>query len=258
MKTTEIRISRIGTDEQGCVEPEKARGSVNGHEPMEWVCQRCGKPFRRSAPNRNGGAGPKYCSQACSASAHRRRVEFRCKDCGRVELRKPSLAQHERCWKCAVAHRTAGMKAKPLMHRLDPVARENWLKGQRAPERRERVREWMTGRVMETEKTRRGSARHCKALHFTVRTPAGVPYQVDNLCEFVRTHPDLFDPEDLRNYLRDRAGYQSRATEGLRKLRAVAGTRLSWKGWTLTFGCQDELGRQALGAEEAIRPYGNN
>ena len=38
------------------------------------------------------------------------------------------------------------------MHRLDPVARENWLKGQRAPERRERVREWMTGRAMDAKR----------------------------------------------------------------------------------------------------------
>ena len=30
----------------------------------------------------------------------------------------------------------------------------------------------------------------------------------------------------------------------LRSLRVRVATRLSWKGWTLTFGCDDELGRR--------------
>jgi hypothetical protein len=137
------------------------------------------------------------------------------------------------------------------MHRLDPVARERWLNVQRAPERRERLRKFMTGRVLETEKTRSGSARHCKALHFAVKSPAGVTYRVDNLCEFVRSHRELFLPEDTVNLLRGRGGYSSHASRGLAKLQTVVGTRLTWKGWTLAFGCRDELARQALSVEEA-------
>jgi hypothetical protein len=175
-----------------------------------------------------------------------------------VELRVPSEAQHERCWACAVAYNAARLREKSLVQRLDPVALAKWLEGQRSPERRERLRQVLTGRAKATEKTRRGSARHCRALHCTVRTPAGVPHRVDNLSEFVRTHPDLFAPEDVVNQLRGRAGYQSRATRGLARLQSESDTRLSWKGWTVTFGCQDELGRQALSGEEVIRPYGNN
>jgi hypothetical protein len=142
-------------------------------------------------------------------------------------------------------------------HFLDPLVREKRLRGLRAPERVERMRELMIGRPRASELTRRGSVRHYKALHFSVKSPAGLTYQVDNLSEFVRSHPHLFDPADVINRSRMRASYQCRATQGLRKLRAVAGTRLSWKGWTLTFGCQDELGRQAV-SEEAIRVYENN
>ena len=119
----------------------------------------------------------------------------------------------------------------------------------RTPEHRERMREMVTGREMQTEITRRGSPRHFKALHLTLRTPAGVPYRVDNLCEFVRSHPHLFDPADVVNRSRMRASYQSRATAGLGKLQTASGRALSWKGWTLTFGCTDELGRRALSAE---------
>ena len=242
----------------GFVEPNKAPGAMEGQKAMQRVCQHCGKAFRRTGQSCNGGAGPKYCSRACSGLAHRRRVEFRCRDCGRVELRVRSVALRERCWACAVAHLSAELKARPLLQRLDPVAQERWLEAQRSPERREQLRKRMTGRVMHTEKTRRGSARHCRALHFTVKSPAGVSYRVDNLAEFVRTHSDLFLPEDVKNGMSGRAGYHSRATRGLGSLRVVVGTKLSWKGWTLAFGCLDELGRQALGAEEAVRPYGNN
>ena len=239
----------MNTDTHGVVEARK--------QPKELVCQHCGKAFRGSARKRNGSTGRKYCSAECIALARRRRVEFRCKDCGRVELRVPSEAQHERCWACAMAYNAAKLREKPLVQRLDPLALAKWLEWQRSPERRERLREVMTGRAKATEKTRRGSARHCRALHCTVRTPAGVPHRVDNLSEFVRTHPDLFDPEDVVNRLRGRAGYQSRATRGLARLQSESDTRLSWKGWTVTFGCADELGRQAV-RPEAIRVHENN
>lgn len=231
------------------------------HAAKEKTCQRCGKIFRVHDETR--GTGEKYCSKECSSQALQRRVEWRCRDCGRVEQRLPNVARrYLRCAECGAAYRAARLKGKPLPHVVDPVARENWLKALQAPEHRERISAQMMGRVMATDLTRRGSARHFKALHFTVRTPAGVPYRVDNLSEFVRSHPHLFDPADVVNRSRMRASYQSRATAGLRRLQAVVGTRLSWKGWTLTFGCADELGRRAVSGVEArvegTHSYENN
>ena len=224
----------------------------------EKVCQQCGKTYRRGGPRRCTGAGGMFCSKECQALAARRRVEFRCKDCGRVEMRRPNeVRRFLRCGECGAAYRAARLKGQPLPSVTDPVAREKWLKAMRAPEYRERLRELVTGRLMLTEITRRGSPRHFKALHFTVRTPAGVPYPVDNLCEFVRSHSHLFDAADVVNRSRHRSSYQSRATVGLGKLQAATRTALSWKGWTLTFGYRDELGRQAVSAE-AIRFYENN
>lgn len=216
------------------------------HATKERVCQHCGKIFRRHGPGRNRGTGAKFCSKACSAHALRRFVEFRCQDCGRVEVRRGGKARYVRCGQCGAAYRAARLRGKPLPHVIDPTVREKWLIAQRTPERRQQMSELMTGREMTTEKTRRGSVRHFKALHFCVRSPAGVVYRVDNLSEFVRSNPQLFDPADVVNRSPHPASYQSRASAGLRKLQAVVGTRLSWKGWTLTFGWQDEIGRQQL------------
>ena len=222
------------------------------------ACQQCGKTYRRGGPKRCTGTGGKFCSKECQALAQRRRVEWRCRDCGRVELRAPSHAKaNKRCGECGAAYQLVRRKGLPLPPAVDPVAREKWLQALRTPEHRERMREMVTGREMLTEITRRGSPRHFKALHFTVRTPAGVPYQVDNLCEFIRSHAHLFDPADVVNRSRHRSSYQSRATVGLGKLQTASGRSLSWKGWTLTFGCADELGRQAV-SPEAIRVYENN
>ena len=222
------------------------------HAAKEKVCQQCGKTYGKGGPRRTRGTGEKFCSQACRGLALRRRVEHRCRDCGRVQLRIASDAKrYLRCAECGAAYRAARLRGRPLPHVTDPVARERWLRTMRSPEHRECLSEALTGHLKGTEKTRRGSARHIRALHFWVKTPAGVPYQVDNLSEFVRSHLELFDPEDVVNRSRVRASYQSRATAGLGKLQAVVGTRLSWKGWTLAFGCRDELGRQALSVEEA-------
>jgi hypothetical protein len=217
----------------------------------EKICQHCGKAYRADGDGPNRGTGDKYCSRECAGLSKRRRMEFRCCDCGRVELRRPSLAQrYLRCAACGAAHRVERQKGKPLPCMGDPASREKWLKALQSPEHRERQSEILSGRVKQTELTRRGSPRHAMALHFRVRSPAGVTYQVDNLSEFVRSNPGLFDPEDVVNRYQKPASYASRATNGLRKLRAVVGTRLSWKGWTLALGCDDELWRRPPTAVE--------
>ena len=226
----------------------------------ERVCETCGKAYAGSALNgwRESRTAKRFCSRACKGVAQRRRVLWRCRDCGREEMRKPSVARsHERCEACGAAFRGEQLKRRPLAHVVDPVVRERWLRSQRSPERRERIRQRQTGRARVTELTRLDSPRHAAALHIAVKSPAGVTYLVDNVAAFVRGHPELFAPEDVVNRRPPGTGYKSRASCGLCRLQSVAGTRLSWKGWTLTFGCQDELGRQAVNAE-AIRVYENN
>lgn len=182
----------------------------------------------------------------------KRRVLWRCRDCGCEEMRPPWEARrYERCRPCAAVYLGAQLRERRPPHLTDPVAWERWLKGQQAPERRERMRELMTGREQVTELTRRGSPRHFRALHITVRSPAGVPYRVDNVAAFVRGHPELFSPEDVVSRDPRPGWYRSRAAAGLRRLQSASGTAGSWKGWTLTFGCQDELGRRPLAAGDA-------
>lgn len=230
------------------------------HAARERVCETCGKAYAGSAlsgwPKRT--TGKRFCSRACRGLAQRRRVVWRCRDCGREEMRTPGEARrHERCAACGAAYRGEQLKRRPMAHVVDPVVRERWLRSQRSPERRERISQIQTGRARMTELTRRDSPRHAMALHIAVKSPAGVTYRVDNVSAFVRGHAELFAPEDVVDRRRGDGGYWSRAAAGLRRLQCVAHTRLSWKGWTLTFGCQDELGRQAVSTEE-IQSYGNN
>ena len=221
----------------------------------EKVCEECGKAYAGSAlsgwPERT--AGKRFCSKGCMGLAQRRRIVWQCRDCGREEMRTPGAARrYQRCGPCGAAYRGELSRGRPLAHVVDPVVRERWLRSQRSPERRERVSRMLTGRARVTELTRRDSPRHAMALHIAVKSPAGVTYLVDNVAAFVRSHPELFDREDVVDRSPRAGSYRSRAAAGLRTLQSVAATRLSWKGWTLAFGCRDELGRRPLAAGDAV------
>jgi len=178
-----------------------------------------------------------------------------CEQCGAGFYRPPSRSVGRFCgWECVLAYRATVLKGRPVPQFFDPGVEGKRLEGVRSPERRARMREIQTGRTRTSEMTRRGSARHGRAIHFTVKSPAGVSYVVDNLAEFVRSHAALFDPADVVDRSRTRATYACRATVGLRSLQSRVGTRLSWKGWTLAFGCKDELRPVAVGVEV----YANN
>src|SRR5205085_1131502 len=76
--------------------------------------------------------------------------------------------------------------------------------------------------------TRTGSLEHRRAKDWSLRDPEGTVWNVRNLSEFVRSHPDLFLPEDVRP-----VGIACRAIVGLGQLRP--GRRIknppgSWKG----------------------------
>ena len=150
-------------------------------------------------------------------------------------LNRVRVCQADACYIQIALNTQKIITVQNVPHVVDPLVHRKWLEAVQSPQHRERLSKRLTGQVKDTDLTRRNSPRHARALHLTVRSPAGVPYLVDNLSAFVRAHPELFDPEDVVNRSRKRASYQSRATAGLRKLRAIVGTRLSWKGWTLAY-----------------------
>lgn len=71
-----------------------------------------------------------------------------------------------------------------------------------------------------------GPEKHWLSKHWVIESPSGQVYECDNLLNFIRENPELFD------------GTAKQAFDGFQKMRAtMAGTRKnpsrSWKGWHL-------------------------
>ena len=90
------------------------------------------------------------------------------------------------------------------------------------------------GKAMRTPLTREGETHHT-AVHAVFKDPRDLIRRVDNVTHFVRTHPELFHPEDARFkwYGKDPATrkWSCRAANGLRHV--YGGKNGVWKGWTL-------------------------
>ncbi len=82
---------------------------------------------------------------------------------------------------------------------------------------------------------------HYRARHFEVMSPDRKIYKVDNVSNFVRTHTELFLPEDTSWKSRPPAGESCNAVHGLLTLVAPGydykykrpRCRGTWKGWQL-------------------------
>lgn len=96
---------------------------------------------------------------------------------------------------------------------------------------------------------------HRKCVVWSLRDPVGRVWWFKNLSHFIRTHTELFDPDDVV-WKPIRVGYSGltcRALNGLRNIHRKGGrTRIpgSWRGWTVANslpekaqGCADLLDR---------------
>jgi hypothetical protein len=88
-----------------------------------------------------------------------------------------------------------------------------------------------SARAAREHPNRRNGPGPVAAKEWVLRAPDGVIWRGRNLYEFVRTHPQLFAPED-REWKRagGTGNERCRATTGLAKLRHQWPV---WKGWTL-------------------------
>lgn len=117
--------------------------------------------------------------------------------------------------------------------RMTAIATANARRGAEAitgthysPERSQRASAGQRGKVMGGAGAR--GPKHYFARSFALRSPDGVVYRGRNIIDFVRTHPELFEADDLR----ERAG-TCRAAKCLSRLRpTVKSPASSWKGWT--------------------------
>lgn len=185
-----------------------------------------------------------------------------CKHCGRIAS-KPHVKYCS--WPCMMADRS-WRKGPPKKARricqtcgkecpnprdyhcskaclvADPKFREQHigplLKGQKiaaSPACRQAAAEKMTGREQTAPLTAKGPG-HVTAVDYRLRDPDGSFYEGRNISDFVRTHPDLFDPNDVDWYQTNPEKpihTTCRATKGLHNLYGVSKyVRHSWKGWT--------------------------
>ena len=71
-----------------------------------------------------------------------------------------------------------------------------------------------------------------QAKDWWILSPHGHPYQVHNLCHFVRTHKQLFSPKDIVGCDK----HNCLASNQLARLRPNRASSIrSWKGWTWWF-----------------------
>jgi endogenous inhibitor of DNA gyrase (YacG/DUF329 family) len=195
-------------------------------------CKVCGKPVSR--------LHGKYCSKACQHAdpAWRKGPPMLprniCPVCGK-ENPRPHLEYCSRA--CTLA---------------DPKFKEihlpHLLRGQKTsaqPEIRKQAADKMRGRPQTALLTAKGPA-HARAIRFQLRSPDGILYRGRNIRDFVRTHEDLFDPQDVIwramryskpsmviGVVRD-PELHCRASKGLGSLFGESKyVRFSWKGWTV-------------------------
>jgi hypothetical protein len=88
------------------------------------------------------------------------------------------------------------------------------------------------------EPKRAKGPQHFGAVACEFRSPTDVVWRVKNISHFIRTHPELFNPEDL--IIKKTKKGKSRALAGLLSITARTKPNGSWKGWTLVSKVEKE------------------
>jgi hypothetical protein len=144
-----------------------------------------------------------------------------------------------------VAKANRGRKPDPaqgLIHSLKMWGRP------RDPDAAQRAARTMRGRAQRAERTRKGQTHH-HSRRAQLKSPDGKLFQVINITDFVRSHLELFAPEDIvwkrltkKSNPHGLGSERCRASHGLLQLFCTnpKHRRSSWKGWTTT---EEEVGR---------------
>lgn len=159
------------------------------------ACIVCGKPLT--------GQKIKYCSPECAGRRVGKRYKI-CPVCGKKFKDPPSNLTVCCSPECSKIHREQ-------LHQ-DGVYKQSI----------ENMRVGFSKKIDEI-----GSENHWFAKHWIIESPSGQVYECDNLMNFIRENPDLFD------------GTTKQAYDGFQKIKAtMEGKRpkaqsKSWKGWHL-------------------------
>ncbi len=136
-----------------------------------------------------------------------RRVIKTCRECGGQYWGRKHGYCSSACGETARARHLAGVSTAPLKRGL-----------------------------LESTVTQKDERNH-SAIDWSLRSPEGESYQFRNLAHFVRTHSELFAPDDLLPHPSRPTSLICRAVVGLGQLhpgRKMKRKPQSWKGWTWT------------------------
>lgn len=204
----------------------KTRGWAKRKAPRA-SCKVCGNPVHL--------LHGKYCSKKCQfvdpswRKGPPRKKRGVCKVCGGV------IESIRNTLYCSTACHLADPQFKEDVNRGHAIS---WL-----PEKRIQAADKMRDRPQEALLTAKGPE-HWRSTEYHLRNPDGKIFRGRNILEFVRQHPDLFDPQDVvwkvpnHRYASKVLGLLKvptktcHAAKGLSRLFARSHTRYSWKGWT--------------------------
>jgi hypothetical protein len=212
-----------------------------------FTCKQCGNPFDAVVKS---SYTPKYCSNTCSGLARRNEPkEYTCSNpaCRLIftRTRRTTIKNREKPVFCSVS--CAGVvnveaakkwnienpeESLERLKKLHEINKGNGVYQQlQTPEVRKKAQQGM-----DASPFFKPGKDHLASKVWRLRSSANVEYEFKNLTNFVREHPELFDPEDLKWKLnKNGIPLECRATHGLYSLnpngkkKVVAG---SWKGWT--------------------------
>ena len=187
----------------------KCAGKYRHNEALA-ECEACGKRFIKK------NTDSRYCSLVCYADERRQVEKIKCGECGKLFMQ--SRIKEKYCSQsCAGKSTTKKAWEKGLFKNMkkNPEAQSEAAKAN-----------WASGKFEGTS-CEAGPNHHAGRI-WRLRDPNNRTYQFKNLCEFVRNHPELFDPDDVIW-----GDGKPRAVSGLQSISARSKhAHCSWKGWT--------------------------
>lgn len=159
------------------------------------------------------------------------RVKAKCASCGN-EFEDYKSNHRKYCsWGCLVLSQVGRKPAHLFTESVIKKRNESVMRSRHIVSRK------LSGRTRIQPSVAKG-VEHNRAKHLLVSSPSRRIYAVDNVSHFVRSHPELFNPDDLIQY-RSSKSFRCKASCGLLSLiqKGFHGNRSNargvWKGWTL-------------------------
>lgn len=193
-------------------------------------CEGCGKEWKEKPSHHRR----RFCSTSCAGNSMKILDNKKsCLNCGCTFETTWKTRKRKTC-SSSCAHALHGKQQRERGH--NPIKyrdKSKWLTAVQSEENRRTVSEANLGKIRSTEKSKRHSPLHTRAVECFLRSPKNVVYYVRNITRFVHEKPELFPPETLnwKSTKRYKSSISCAASHGLASV--SRGHRTSWHGWQL-------------------------